>query len=92
MVARTLKWLNWGIFYRVSPDYWDNKERIFPHAVSIVRQRFHVERAIVSESTPLSSLAAGARDTVPMMVGAVPLAIIYGALVAAGPWRSGMGG
>ena len=39
----------------------------------------------MSEPTPLSSLAAGARDTLPMMVGAVPLAIIYGALVAAGP-------
>jgi branched chain amino acid efflux pump len=45
----------------------------------------------MSEQTPLSSLAAGARDTLPMMVGAVPLAIIYGALVAAARWRSGMG-
>ena len=39
----------------------------------------------MAEQTPLSNLAAGARDTVPMMVGAVPFAIIYGALVAAGP-------
>jgi len=39
----------------------------------------------MAEQTSLSSLAAGARDTLPMMVGAVPLAIIFGALVAAGP-------
>jgi 4-azaleucine resistance transporter AzlC len=39
----------------------------------------------MTEPTRLSSLAAGARDTLPMMVGAMPLAIIYGALVAAGP-------
>src|SRR5262249_9746608 len=35
--------------------------------------------------TPLSTLAAGARDTVPMMVGAAPFGIIFGALVAPGP-------
>lgn len=39
----------------------------------------------MSEPTPLSSLAAGARDTLPMMVGAAPFGIIFGALVAAGP-------
>ena len=39
----------------------------------------------MTEPTPLSSLAAGARDTLPMMVGAAPFAIIFGALVAAGP-------
>ena len=39
----------------------------------------------MSEPTPLTSLAAGARDTLPMMVGAAPFAIIFGALVAAGP-------
>jgi branched chain amino acid efflux pump len=39
----------------------------------------------MSEPTPLSSLAAGARDTVPMMVGAAPFGMIFGALVAAGP-------
>ena len=32
-----------------------------------------------------SSLAAGARDTFPMMVGAAPFGMIFGALVAAGP-------
>ncbi len=37
----------------------------------------------MSEPTPLSSLAAGARDTLPMMVGAAPFGIIFGALVAA---------
>jgi 4-azaleucine resistance transporter AzlC len=35
--------------------------------------------------TRLSSFAAGARDTMPMMVGAVPFALIYGTLVAASP-------
>ena len=39
----------------------------------------------MSEPTPLSSLAAGARDTLPMLVGAAPFGIIFGALVAAGP-------
>jgi len=39
----------------------------------------------MTEPTPLSSLAAGARDTLPMMVGAAPFAIIFGALVSAGP-------
>jgi 4-azaleucine resistance transporter AzlC len=37
------------------------------------------------QSTPLSSFAAGARDTVPMMIGAAPFGMIFGALVAAGP-------
>jgi len=32
-----------------------------------------------------SSLAAGARDTVPMLVGAAPFGVIFGTLVAAGP-------
>ncbi|MBP2314179.1 AzlC family ABC transporter permease [Azospirillum soli] len=35
--------------------------------------------------TRLSSLAAGARDTVPMLVGAAPFGVIYGTLVTAGP-------
>ena len=30
--------------------------------------------------TPLSSFAAGARDTLPMMIGAAPFAAIFGAL------------
>lgn len=33
----------------------------------------------------LSSLAAGARDTLPMLVGAAPFGMIYGTLVTAGP-------
>jgi len=37
------------------------------------------------ESTRLSSLAAGARDTVPMLVGAAPFGMIYGTLVTASP-------
>jgi hypothetical protein len=36
MTSRTLNRLYTGIFYRVSPDYWDNKERIFPIGVCIV--------------------------------------------------------
>ncbi len=36
-------------------------------------------------STPLSSFAAGARDTLPMMIGAAPFAAIFGTLAAAGP-------
>jgi 4-azaleucine resistance transporter AzlC len=39
----------------------------------------------MAEQTPLSNLAAGARDTLPMMVGAAPFGLIFGALVAAGP-------
>ncbi|WP_448206050.1 AzlC family ABC transporter permease [Azospirillum sp. sgz302134] len=35
--------------------------------------------------TRLSSFAAGARDTVPMLVGAAPFGVIFGTLVAAGP-------
>jgi 4-azaleucine resistance transporter AzlC len=37
------------------------------------------------QSTPLSSFAAGTRDTVPMMIGAAPFGMIFGTLVAAGP-------
>jgi 4-azaleucine resistance transporter AzlC len=37
------------------------------------------------QSTKLSSYAAGARDTVPMMIGAAPFGMIFGTLVAAGP-------
>ena len=33
--------------------------------------------------TPLSSFSAGARDTIPMLVGAAPFGIIFGSLVAA---------
>ncbi len=39
----------------------------------------------MSRTTALSSLAAGARDTLPMVVGAAPFGIIFGTLVAAGP-------
>jgi 4-azaleucine resistance transporter AzlC len=41
-------------------------------------------------STRLSSLAAGARDTLPMLVGAAPFGMIFGTLVAASqlaPWQ-----
>ncbi|WP_395823260.1 AzlC family ABC transporter permease [Collimonas sp.] len=34
--------------------------------------------------TPLTSFAAGARDTLPMLIGAAPFGVIFGALVAAG--------
>ena len=36
-------------------------------------------------SSRRASLAAGARDTVPMLVGAAPFGVIFGTLVAAGP-------
>jgi 4-azaleucine resistance transporter AzlC len=35
--------------------------------------------------TPLNEFADGARDTIPMMVGAAPFGIIFGTLVTAGP-------
>lgn len=37
--------------------------------------------------TPLNEFADGARDTIPMMVGAAPFGIIFGTLVTAGPLR-----
>ena len=37
----------------------------------------------MSHPSPLSSFAAGARDTIPMLVGAAPFGLIFGALVAA---------
>ena len=39
----------------------------------------------MARATVLSNLAAGARDTLPMVVGAAPFGIIFGTLVAAGP-------
>ncbi|HJW55971.1 MAG TPA: AzlC family ABC transporter permease [Burkholderiaceae bacterium] len=42
-------------------------------------------------STRVSSLAAGARDTLPMMVGAAPFGVIFGALVASGPLAAWQG-
>jgi len=39
----------------------------------------------VPPPTPLSLFVAGARDTVPMMIGAAPFGLIFGALAAAGP-------
>ncbi|HEY8605774.1 MAG TPA: AzlC family ABC transporter permease [Noviherbaspirillum sp.] len=39
----------------------------------------------MSHPTRLSSLAAGARDTLPMLVGAAPFGMIFGTLVSAGP-------
>lgn len=35
--------------------------------------------------TPLNEFADGARDTIPMMVGAAPFGVIFGTLVTAGP-------
>ncbi|MFJ2987014.1 AzlC family ABC transporter permease [Collimonas sp. NPDC087041] len=37
----------------------------------------------MSHPTPLTSFAAGARDTLPMLIGAAPFGVIFGALVAA---------
>jgi 4-azaleucine resistance transporter AzlC len=39
----------------------------------------------MSAPTPLTNFAAGARDTLPMMVGAAPFGVIFGTLVSAGP-------
>lgn len=39
----------------------------------------------------LSSLAAGARDTVPMLVGAAPFGMIFGTLVSTGPLAAWQG-
>jgi 4-azaleucine resistance transporter AzlC len=39
-------------------------------------------------ATALTNLAAGARDTLPMVVGAAPFGVIFGTLVAAGPLQS----
>ncbi len=44
-------------------------------------------------STRRSSLAAGARDTLPMVIGSAPFGVIYGTLVAASPlapWQGQM--
>lgn len=42
-------------------------------------------------STRFTSLAAGARDTLPMIVGAAPFGMIFGTLVAAGPLAAWQG-
>lgn len=42
-------------------------------------------------ATQFSSLTAGVRDTLPMMVGAAPFGIIFGTLVAAGPLAAWQG-
>lgn len=42
-------------------------------------------------SSRLSSFAAGARDTIPMIVGAAPFGIIFGALISAGPLAAWQG-
>jgi 4-azaleucine resistance transporter AzlC len=41
--------------------------------------------------TRFSSLAAGARDTLPMLVGAAPFGMIFGTLVSAGPLAAWQG-
>lgn len=41
-------------------------------------------------STPLSSFASGARDTIPMLIGAAPFGVIFGTLVTSSqlmPWH-----
>lgn len=45
----------------------------------------------MSEPTRLSSLLAGARDTLPMLVGAAPFGMIFGTLVSAGPLAAWQG-
>lgn len=44
----------------------------------------------MSQSSALASFMAGARDTVPMLVGAAPFGMIFGALVGTtqlAPWQ-----
>ncbi|HYD61480.1 MAG TPA: AzlC family ABC transporter permease [Noviherbaspirillum sp.] len=45
----------------------------------------------MSHPTRFSSLAAGARDTIPMLVGAAPFGMIFGTLVSAGPLAAWQG-
>ena len=45
----------------------------------------------MSHPTRFSSLAAGARDTSPMLVGAAPFGMIFGTLVTAGPLAAWQG-
>ncbi|RJG04726.1 branched-chain amino acid ABC transporter permease [Noviherbaspirillum cavernae] len=45
----------------------------------------------MSHPTRTSSFAAGARDTLPMMIGAAPFGIIFGTLVASGPLAAWQG-
>ncbi|WP_051224393.1 AzlC family ABC transporter permease [Paraburkholderia phenoliruptrix] len=42
-------------------------------------------RQVLTQSKPLKEFTAGARDIIPMMVGAAPFGVIYGTLVASGP-------
>ncbi|HZW21338.1 AzlC family ABC transporter permease [Noviherbaspirillum sp.] len=43
------------------------------------------------QPTRLSSFAAGARDTIPMLIGAAPFGMIFGTLVTAGPLAAWQG-
>ncbi|MFC7515389.1 AzlC family ABC transporter permease [Herbaspirillum sp. GCM10030257] len=45
----------------------------------------------MSHPTRLTSFAAGARDTLPMLVGAAPFGIIFGTLITAGPLAAWQG-
>ena len=45
----------------------------------------------MSHPSRLSNLAAGARDTIPMLVGAAPFGMIFGTLVTAGPLATWQG-
>jgi 4-azaleucine resistance transporter AzlC len=52
----------------------------------LARLHYHgIRKDFAMHATRFSSLAAGARDTLPMMVGAAPFGVIFGTLVAAGP-------
>lgn len=42
-----------------------------------------IQRIFMPHATRLSSFATGARDTIPMLVGAAPFDIIFGSLVGA---------
>lgn len=46
---------------------------------------------VMTQNTRLSSLAAGARDTLPMLVGAAPFGMIFGTLVATTPLAAWQG-
>jgi 4-azaleucine resistance transporter AzlC len=43
------------------------------------------EERLTQATHPIAELTAGARDIIPMMVGAAPFGVIFGTLVAAGP-------
>jgi 4-azaleucine resistance transporter AzlC len=62
-------------------------KHIFGNAITM-RGRKDCE---MSHPTRLSSFVAGARDTIPMLVGAAPFGMIFGTLVTAGPLAAWQG-